>query len=156
MHAVAVKGEIEREKAKGIRDVIARSGSEVRETEENHRIDMIKNSSTPYIYKRAFNCTRPPWLMSSFSFLQPVSSQRAGKDITTALAECDKIVEGEVEVGNQHHFYMETQAAAAAPTVRHGLQEPTPNLLTRFNGNRLVNCRSTGNVLSHLLWTVTK
>jgi xanthine dehydrogenase molybdopterin-binding subunit B len=41
----------------------------------------------------------------------------SGKDITAALKECDTVIKGEVVVGSQHHFYMETLSAAATPTV---------------------------------------
>lgn len=46
-----------------------------------------------------------------------VLSHCSGKDIAVALKECDTVIKGEVVVGSQHHFYMETLSAAATPTV---------------------------------------
>ncbi|EGD72878.1 hypothetical protein PTSG_04607 [Salpingoeca rosetta] len=47
---------------------------------------------------------------------------KTGKDIKTALQECDHVIEGEVSCGSQYHFYMETQTAMAFPTDDGGLE----------------------------------
>ncbi|MCB1329004.1 MAG: molybdopterin-dependent oxidoreductase, partial [Maritimibacter sp.] len=52
-------------------------------------------------------------------------------DVEAALAEAHKVIEGEIEIGGQEHFYLEGQAALAVPgeagevTVYSSTQHPT-------------------------------
>jgi len=52
-------------------------------------------------------------------------------DVETALAEAPKVIEGEIEIGGQEHFYLEGQAALAMPgeagemVVHSSTQHPT-------------------------------
>ncbi|ESO95509.1 hypothetical protein LOTGIDRAFT_160669 [Lottia gigantea] len=42
-------------------------------------------------------------------------------DIDQGLTHCDHVLKGEVHIGPQRHFYLETQSARAIPKERHGM-----------------------------------
>src|SRR5688572_15173893 len=41
-------------------------------------------------------------------------------DVTAAFASCDHVIEGEVKVGGQEHFYMETHSIRVVPKGEDG------------------------------------
>lgn len=49
------------------------------------------------------------------SFWRPPQVIQRGEDIDTVLAKCDHVVSGEIEVGGQDHFYLETQVSHVEP-----------------------------------------
>lgn len=74
------------------------------------------------------------------SFLGPAMLHIHSGDVTKAFADCDRIVEGEISIGGQEHFYFETMAAQAVPgendelTVYTSSQNVTENQHTISSG----------------------
>ena len=53
------------------------------------------------------------------SFIPPKRGFNIG-NVQTGFAESDHVIEGEMRVGGQEHFYLETQATIAVPTGEDG------------------------------------
>ncbi|XP_048259580.1 xanthine dehydrogenase/oxidase-like isoform X3 [Haliotis rufescens] len=56
------------------------------------------------------------------SFFDKVTSLSRG-DLEVGFSQSDHFLEGEIEIGSQEHFYLETQAAAAIPSREEGVME---------------------------------
>jgi len=56
------------------------------------------------------------------SFILPNRSVTKG-DVEKGFKESDHIIEGEVRIGGQEHFYLETHACIAVPKGEHGEME---------------------------------
>ena len=54
--------------------------------------------------------------------MRPARTLRRG-DVEAAMAGADHVLEGEMRVGGQEHFYLETQACLAVPTGEDGEME---------------------------------
>lgn len=48
------------------------------------------------------------------SYLMQPKTVKSG-DVASALAKSDHVIEGELHIGGQEHFYLETQATLAVP-----------------------------------------
>ncbi|XP_046572351.1 LOW QUALITY PROTEIN: xanthine dehydrogenase/oxidase-like [Haliotis rubra] len=60
------------------------------------------------------------------SFFDKVISLSRG-DLEVGFSQSDHFLEGEIEIGSQEHFYLETQAAAAIPSREEGVMEVYTN-----------------------------
>lgn len=56
------------------------------------------------------------------SFLTPPTTITSG-DVETAFTESDHVITGEIHLGGQVHFYMETQVSLAVPNGEDGQME---------------------------------
>ena len=56
------------------------------------------------------------------SFFAPIRTLKKG-DLAKGFEESDHVIEGEVRIGGQEHFYLETQAAIVVPKGEDGEME---------------------------------
>ena len=66
------------------------------------------------MYKLCFHLFLLQEAIEANSFYEQVCSNTRG-NVESALAAADHIVTGEVEIGGQEHFYLETQACSVVP-----------------------------------------
>jgi len=50
----------------------------------------------------------------------PYTNRISRGDTATAFESCDRVVESEVRIGGQEHFYMETHSVRVVPTGEDG------------------------------------
>ena len=75
-----------------------------------YSIYKFKNSSNSVIQATIFSQDA----IAATSFYEPPRKAEIG-DVEKAFLQSDKVVEGEVEMGGQLHFYMETQRCLLFP-----------------------------------------